>query len=174
MSFYDQETKSQTVISSFKNFGLQVGFSELLLAINERGFTHSIRHIACKNYLKSKYKDVIEKYKNQRQPEVGIPDDAPIFILWFQGEEQMPPIVRLCYERAKRFCLNHPVILLNRENLKNYIDVPQIVYDKLDTGKFTIQFFADLIRNILIAKYGGIWMDATIYLSSPPPAVFKL
>ncbi|EHZ9971457.1 glycosyl transferase, partial [Campylobacter jejuni] len=54
-----------------------------------------------------------------------------------------------------------------------YLDFPPFVIEKLENnffGEKTITFFSDLLRVCLLATYGGIWCDASIFLSSKIPS----
>lgn len=59
----------------------------------------------------------------------------------------------------------HPVILITIDNYQNYIDVDQEILRKFNEGILLPAIFADLIRLKLLAVYGGLWIDATIYLT---------
>ena len=55
------------------------------------------KHRAIINYLARNYKDLIDEYRSKPFTNVGeIADDCPIWVCWFQGEEQVPPIIRGC------------------------------------------------------------------------------
>jgi hypothetical protein len=51
------------------------------------------------------------------------------------------------------------IILLDNGNLSNYIDLPTI--------GMTNQALSDVIRINLVAKYGGVWVDATCFCTKP-------
>ena len=57
------------------------------------------------------------------------------------------------------------VVILNKENISKYIQIPQFTYEKLKSGIISIPHFADIIRTKLLYEYGGIWMDATLYMT---------
>lgn len=78
----------------------------------------------------------------------------------------MPEIVRACYDSVKRHSSGHPVILLTMDNIKDHVEIPDSIYRKLLKGEISSAFFSDILRNTIIYQKGGIWMDATIYLTS--------
>ena len=77
----------------------------------------------------------------------------------------MPKIVKKCWEKIKMHSNGHPVILITINNYQNYIDVDQEILRKFNEGILLPAIFADLIRLKLLAVYGGLWIDATIYLT---------
>lgn len=93
-----------------------------------------------------------------------------IWILWLQGIENAPRLVRKCYASV---CRNKPddfdVIVLTKENLSEYIQLPDFIWQKYREGKITIPHLSDLIRVELLCTYGGCWMDATVFCSGRIP-----
>jgi hypothetical protein len=85
-----------------------------------------------------------------------------IWILWFQGDEGMPWLVQRCYESWVECNPSWEVILLSDANLNQYVDLD---YSSLSyLGKAPL---SDLIRFELLAKYGGVWVDATCLCMRP-------
>ena len=92
-----------------------------------------------------------------------------IWICWWQGLEQAPEIVKVCVESIKRNAGKHPVILITEENYREYVDIPQWVEEKKNKGIITRTNYSDLLRLSLLAKHGGMWLDATLYCAKPIP-----
>lgn len=92
-----------------------------------------------------------------------------IWVCWWQGEEQMPEVVKICYASLKAHANGHPVRLITKDNYREYIEMPEWVMEKFDAGKITITHFSDLLRVALLSRYGGFWMDATLYLTGDLP-----
>ncbi len=151
-----------------KAFGLRHTFAWGLKLFSYNKYTQHLFYNHDKNFLETKYKYVVDKYRNAKETTETMPDDAPIWVMWLQGEDAMPPIVKKCYESLKQHAAKHPVTLLNRENISQYVTVPDYVWKKMEQGKLQIQYVSDLIRNMLIAQYGGIWCEATILFTSTP------
>ena len=85
-----------------------------------------------------------------------------IFTAWFQGEDKMPELIKLCYESMKRHSNGHKVILITEDNIADYIDIDVNVAKNLKEGNISYAFFSDYVRCCLLAKYDGIWLDSTI------------
>lgn len=94
-----------------------------------------------------------------------IEPDSPVWILWFQGEKQMPDIVKSCVQTVVKNAGTHKVNILDGNNLSDYIDLPDIILKKLSEEKISKTHFSDIVRMALLAKYGGYWIDATIFMT---------
>lgn len=89
-----------------------------------------------------------------------------IWIFWWQGENSMPEIVQKCYRSIHQHQGNKNIILITQDNVKQYTDIPDFIYEKMNEGKITLTHFSDILRANLIKNNGGLWMDATLYLTS--------
>lgn len=90
----------------------------------------------------------------------------PVWILWLQGFDKAPELVKVCVSSVKKALdKNEYICLLDENNLFNYIDLPDYVIEKWNKGIIDNTHFSDLIRLRLLNVYGGIWIDATVYLT---------
>lgn len=142
---------------------------------NNYEFTALVNGILIKCKKKEKYTKAlsyIEKYSyvldNITIAETSNKYPNKIWQLWLQGEEKMPAIVKKCTNTVKKYH-NEQVILLTKENLKEYIELPDYIEEKYKKGIITHANYSDLIRLSLLAKYGGCWVDSTIYLTNKIP-----
>ena len=90
-----------------------------------------------------------------------------VWVLWQQGEAQMPEMVKASVKTIKEFaerngCEFH---FLTDENLLNYITIPKDIIEKNKNKQLSSAAFADIVRASLLYEYGGIWMDATLFVS---------
>lgn len=86
-------------------------------------------------------------------------------ILWtFWDSEDLPPSVQTCIATWKKHNPNYEIRVLNKKNLKDYLDEDLTRYDKFND---MVQRFADLVRISILEKHGGIWSDATIICNKP-------
>lgn len=118
-----------------------------------------------KRYLKN-YLPVIEQYDYQESSE-QIGPTSNIWILWWQGYENAPDIVKACIASIRKNAGGHPVVLLDQRNYTQYITLPDHVIDNYEKGNMRVQHLADFIRTSLLYEHGGIWMDATMYMLHP-------
>ncbi|TGE31900.1 capsular polysaccharide synthesis protein [Desulfosporosinus sp. Sb-LF] len=130
---------------------------------------HFKRHETCKTYLRAHYSNIINKYKAKKTYSLSekIENDAPIWTFWWQGEDKTLYPVNLCLESIKRNSANHPVIVLDKDNYKDYADVPDFIVKKFEEGKISIAAFSDILRITLLKQHGGIWLDSTYYVTAP-------
>ena len=119
------------------------------------------------NNIGKDFKLLAKKYKYLIKKEKKIEDDSPIFIMWYQGIENAPPIVKACVKSVIMNRAKHPVHIISKYNLEKFIKVPSYIYDKFNKGIFSITHFSDILRFGLIFKYGGYWIDATYFLTKP-------
>ncbi|ECW8955378.1 hypothetical protein F5R70_08115 [Campylobacter lari] len=125
------------------------------------------------NYLKLNYITPYYEKNNQYhlEPKAIFENEKIIWQFWYQGENEMPDIIKKCTQSVKRYMgEEYKIIILDKNTIKKYIDLPDFVVNKLENdffGKKTTTFFSDLLRVALLSLYGGIWMDATIFLSAP-------
>lgn len=77
-----------------------------------------------------------------------------------------PQIVKLCIDSIRRNAGNHPVHLLDKSNYKEFITLPDGLEERMVNGN-KLAHLSDVIRFGLLSRYGGIWLDATIYVSKP-------
>lgn len=135
----------------------------------------------CCRILEEEFSEVIDRYRaldeitsNKSFNPNNV--NKVVWFCWLQGEEQMPAVVRLCLRSIKK---NIPsdchVEFVSAQNLREYIQIPEYIYHKLRRGKIQINHFTDIVRFMLLKQYGGIWIDATVFLSSKiPESYFEL
>lgn len=119
------------------------------------------------SYFKSKYSDIInetQKYINVPQKELT---QYPIWVFWGQGIDKMPPLIKACYKQLTKN--NSNITLLTFTNLKDYLSLDKVIYDKVSAGIISWANFSDIIRTTLITKYGGLWIDATVWVNGTIP-----
>jgi Capsular polysaccharide synthesis protein. len=114
-------------------------------------------------------KGSIEKYSFT--PKVKFDDQKIVWQYWGQGiNESTPEIVKICFDSIDKYCADYKIIRLTDNNISDYLDLPEFVYEKLANNKaFTRTFFSDLLRLCLLTTYGGVWLDATILLTGKLP-----
>lgn len=139
-------------------------------------FGYSNRNIAgleIKNkvyqYLEKNYGRKIGDFLYEKPEEYDASGDKYIWICWFQGMESAPELVKRCYASVKRNMPNKEVIVITKENMDQYVDFPEHILGKWKKGLITDTKMSDFLRMELLIRYGGLWMDSTIFLSGPIP-----
>lgn len=123
------------------------------------------KHKCINQYLQQKFTISLDLPKGKQVTTIS--DDSPIWILWYQGEDKMPPIVKTCVSSIRRNAGKHKVIFLDETNIHHYITLPQYIIDKKNNGTITLTHYSDIIRMALLSQYGGFWIDATVFITSP-------
>lgn len=99
---------------------------------------------------------------------------STIWIFWWQGEDSMPPLVKACYLQAKKVFHDKKVVLLDQSNWSDYVEIPAVILEKVKAGIITLTHFSDILRMALLYQRGGLWMDATLFISrAVPDSIFK-
>lgn len=143
----------------------------------EKLYWHLFKFMPCEMILKKKwnaYYKFRETSKTFNLESIGTPmnikTDKNIWFYWEQGIENAPAIVKKCYESVVR---NKPdgwdIVVLNKKSAKEYISMPPFIEELYEHGKIWKALYADLLRLALLYKYGGIWNDATCYVTKQIP-----
>lgn len=157
-----------------REFGLYTAINELLLRIVgrivgknallwKRLSAHKYRYIDKK--LEIEFHDLIKKYSQRGQQVDKISNAAVIWVFWAQGIDAIPSIVKLCVESILKNSDGHPVIFLDNNNLSDYVQLDANILKKYEEGRISTPHFSDVVRFKLLADYGGIWCDSTIFMS---------
>ena len=123
------------------------------------------------DYLNKKYGYLVKRYQEVKESAENS-EMAPVWVLWWDGERAMPDIIKMCHQSKMRAVGTHPIILLTKDNVRDYIDFPDYVWKQYEEKKICIQHLADMIRVQLIQRYGGLWLDASIYCAKSIPEEF--
>lgn len=124
-----------------------------------------------RKYLRERYeKDVKRIIAEYRESEECA--DKKIWVMWWQGRSSMLPLVEACYSKLLKECPDdYEVILITKDNYASYVELPDYILKKVETGSITLTHLSDIIRVMLLNKWGGIWLDATIYLHHLPEMI---
>ena len=90
-----------------------------------------------------------------------------IWMCWFLGEDHpsMPTLNRECIKRWKQLNTDWQINVLSDETIKNY--VPEYFEIINNSPNRMIQHNSDLLRLLLLSKYGGVWVDSSVYPMQP-------
>lgn len=115
-------------------------------------------------YLKKYHKNKEREAVNKENP---YPDK--IWICWLQGMENAPHIVKRCYESVQQHSDGKEIIIITEENIRQFVDFPEYIWHKYHKKRIPNAQFSDLLRISLLVQYGGIWIDATCFLTDKIP-----
>ena len=133
-----------------------------------KGNTNTNKNIPTWTEVKHDLELLIDEYKYLMNSDKIIEEDSPIWMMWYQGIENAPPIVLSCIQSVINNRGKHPIILISKYNLEKYIKLPKYITEKFNNKTFTITHLSDIVRFALLQKYGGYWIDATYLLINTP------
>ena len=89
-----------------------------------------------------------------------------LWTLWLQGWENAPPLVKTCLDSWR---VHHPtwtIVELSLDNLAIWLELDELLPDG-KWRKLPPAALSDIIRTELLATYGGVWVDSTLYCTRP-------
>ena len=118
----------------------------------------------CQNFLK----DLVKRVEAS-SVEVGIEKEYKIWQYWGQGVENAPDLVRACMASVEKYRGNIERVVLDENTIKDYVEIPDYIYEMKKKGIISPAHFSDILRTFLLAKHGGCWIDATVLMTAPLP-----
>lgn len=85
-------------------------------------------------------------------------------IIWtYWHSEKIPNLIKKCIDTWKKHNPHYIIIVLNKNNYKNYINIPDDIANHSIYNDSHARF-TDLIRLFLLYENGGVWIDSSIIL----------
>lgn len=146
---------------------LFTGIGEFLLLGKSRTALEILRlstTLKTKQKLEKKYRWKLDEFdKNYVEGEHKTSNK--IWICWFQGMDNAPELVQKCFESVKKMIPEREIVLITYENLNDYVQFPDVIQHKIENGIIKGAHLSDLLRLELLIKYGGTWIDSTVFCS---------
>ena len=129
--------------------------------------------------LRRKYKQTIKNLEREKQYSLSYNQrhnetSNKIWICWFQGLDAAPHVVQECIASVKKHLADREVVVLTDDNYHHYVTFPDYIKEKATQGFISKAHFADLLRLELLTKYGGTWIDGTVFCSSSDIPAYML
>ena len=127
-------------------------------------------HVELRNkYLKKlrkQYQDVLKSFSYDK---VSIKDDKSnkVWVCWFQGMDNAPPIVKKCVQSISEQVGNENLTIITMDNIEDYVTLPKYIVEK--KGIISNTHLSDILRLELLINYGGLWLDATTFVTGEIP-----
>lgn len=171
--------KFKTIVKDFRN-DIRYSWKMALLRLNVSIKYHFSNDETKKRKARQRLdEEVLNQYRKRVSYTIGkwrdkdnrgeYDEKSPIWMLWWQGYDNAPEMVKRCVELCQKNAGSHPVILLGKDNIGNYLDVPERMIEIANKKRMTLSTLADYIRVALISVYGGLWIDVTTYVSRDIP-----
>lgn len=157
-------------LSMCKKFGYMFTFYSYLNArIKKECVRHRYEYFLERHLLKS-IKPIIKKYSETTINKEKIKPHRYIWVYWNTGFDNAPELVKVCLHSIIRHCSDWAEVRkVDLNNLLDYVDIPKDVMNKYRNGLICQANFSDIVRFALLSKYGGMWVDATIYATDQIP-----
>ena len=146
---------------------LSLAFIEfLLLGKNQKGLEllREVLNYKQKVKLKKKYSRFLQNMPKHDSLEHHA--NKKIWIMWWQGIDKAPIVVRRCYRSVKESFPDWDITLLTENNWKEYIYLPNYIISKFHEGNIPMAQFSDMLRLQLLIEKGGLWIDSTVFVNS--------
>lgn len=140
-----------TVILGFTKKSLEI----VRLAVNNRVL----------GKMRKTHKGFIGEYKKKDLAQLSRIHSNKVWVMWLQGMDMAPELVKKCYQSLQNELVDRDVVLLTEDNYRDFVQFPDYIQTKIDNGTITRTHMSDLLRLELLVKYGGTWIDATVYCS---------
>lgn len=113
-------------------------------------------------------------YAQQPETAAAAEGKIPVWCCWWQGEAQMPELVKMCHARLKQVLPRDKaeLHLITLDNYASYVELPAHIVDKFNRKVITMTTMSDVLRFALLEKYGGYWLDATVFFTGEIPAAY--
>ena len=85
-----------------------------------------------------------------------------IFIYWHNNN--YPEIIKYNINRIRLLHPDYKLYIINKNNVSNFINLDKYNFNFNDKLLNTPAYFSDILRILLLSKYGGIWLDASLIL----------
>jgi hypothetical protein len=130
-----------------------------------KGIVCRKKHKAIINWLMSNLSFDFSKYDNKAIHLSS--SNKKVWLFWWDGQSNLPPIIEVCVESSKRNCRTFQHEFVTKDNFKEFVSIPVLLLNKFEAGIITVQQFSDILRAALLKKHGGIWLDASLFVSAP-------
>ena len=163
---------SKYSLKYLKTFGFTIWLEQIMILIlnklhilvNLKNKIRGLKNKKILKFLKKNLADVIAKYSNYKSV-TSEKKSNKIWIFWYQGIKNAPDVVQQCIASIKKYNPDKEIIILDEKNITQYYKMPSYIKQNLKNGSITLTHLSDIIRMNLLKKYGGFWMDATIFFS---------
>ena len=135
----------------------------LFFNVSNKNVQNQAYNQLCYNKLEKKFSKVVNSYEGETST---ILNSNKVWFCWFQGIEEAPSLVKACYESIKKNMPDKEIVLITEKNYNDYVQFPDYIVEKRKKGYIENAHFSDLIRLDLLRRYGGLWIDSTVFVSN--------
>lgn len=113
----------------------------------------------------------LDKEWTKERKSVQVGSRVLVFVFWYQGFKIAPEIVKVCYRQLERVLDKdrYQIIAIDKDNLDEWVPLPSYIKEKVSKGFIDLTHLSDIFRAVLLYNYGGVWCDATYFLTESIP-----
>lgn len=165
--FYALADKNLWPAKLREDFELFARWNRLIYGLDLKTRAAIARNRQIQNFLQEKYSALTEKYSTASTESCSRAEKFRIWYCWFQGEENLPPLVQCCYNSLRENSGAYEICFIDEKNFADYVELPAHILKKFAEGKISRTHLSDILRVNLLERYGGLWLDATILVTEP-------
>lgn len=154
-------TRIFKIIENYYKIVKKIGYQPL---INSGQFLYEYKNKKILEFIENNI-DVRFLYNQILSNNLEVTSSDTIWISWLQGEDLAPYIVKKCIESVREHANGKEVIVLTEDNFQEFVELPSEIIKKYNLGIISKTQFSDCIRLNLLSQKGGMWIDATIFLT---------
>lgn len=130
-----------------------------------------VRQRRLETWFTTQFADVMVCWKDSGESAVPYvdPSTAPLWMMWVQGVDQMPDSCNMYLDTVRRCNPSRPLHLVDLETVRTLVDIPEVILRRHEEGGMPTAHLSDYLRFLLLERYGGIWMDLTLYQTGSTP-----
>lgn len=122
------------------------------------------RYLYFKYYYK--YKQITKSFPENDNANFFQIKPINVWLFWYQGFDNAPDIVKTCVNCIKKVFKGskYKINLLTKNNVFDYVNLPIYIEKKFKKKLISFAHYSDIIRTFLLVKYGGYWIDPTVFI----------
>ena len=109
----------------------------------------------------------VPRIKGLRTDAVETENPETIWSFW--DGTNVPDIVRACVKSIEKNAKPFVHKMLDFKTIGDYSNLPGYIHDRVRGGTMSLIHFSDVLRLNLLLNHGGVWMDATDFMTAPIP-----
>lgn len=126
-----------------------------------------LKYILFYKYLKFILNNDFKRIDELPVKNMGLNKEIPFrfWMMWWQDLDKAPEIVRENISFIRKLMGEKNVIIITKDNYKDYTNISPTLIQKLNQGKISLTNWSDIIRFHLLKENGGYWIDSTVAIS---------
>lgn len=120
-------------------------------------------------YLKKEYSKILKESPKRKGTHQY---SNKVWWCWLQGEENAPALNKACLKSLRKHLKDRDIVVITLDNMKDYVTFPDFILEKYQKGIISNAHLADMLRLELLIKYGGTWIDSSVYCTGYDKSLF--